>query len=127
MNMETTNLDGRESVLRRTDEFIESLKATPVVRRFNEASRRFEADQEVQSLMGTLRRFQQAQQTGGVLANELQDVRDAQMRIRNHRVVQEFLAARDAVGAFLQETNQAISEVMGIDFGQTAGPAGGAC
>ena len=125
--METANSDGRERVLQRTDEFIESLKATSVVRRFGEASRRFETDQEVQSLMGTLRRFQQAQQTGGVLTAELVGVRDAQARLQNHRVVQEFLAARDAVGKFLQETNQAVSEVIGIDFGQTAGPAGGAC
>ena len=127
MNMETAKVDGREEVLRRTDEFIQSLKATPVVQRFNEAARRFKTDQEVQSLMETLRRFQLAQQTGGVSATELKDVRDAQMRIRTHRVVQEFLAARDTVGTFLQETNRAISEVMGIDFGQTAGPAGGAC
>ncbi len=125
--METANSDGRDGVLQRTDEFIESLKATSVVRRFDEASRRFETDQEVQSLMGTLRRFQQAQQTGGVLTAELVGVRDAQARLQNHRVVQEFLAARDAVGKFLQETNQAVSEVIGIDFGQTAGPAGGAC
>ena len=125
--METANSDGRERVLQRTDEFIESLKATSVVRRFGEASRRFETDQEVQSLMGTLRRFQQAQQTGGVLTAELVGVRDAQARLQNHRVVQEFLAAREAVGKFLQETNQAVSEVIGIDFGQTAGPAGGAC
>jgi hypothetical protein len=47
--------------------------------------------------------------------------------IRNHGVVQEFLAARDAVGVFLQETNLAISEVLGLDFGQTAGPAAGCC
>lgn len=125
--MEGANLDGRENVLRRTDEFIEALKATPVVRRFDEAARRFEGDPEVQSLMGILRRFQQAQQKGGLIATELADVQGAQMRIRNHPVVQEFLAARDAVGELLQETNRAISEVLGLDFGQTAGPAGGAC
>jgi cell fate (sporulation/competence/biofilm development) regulator YlbF (YheA/YmcA/DUF963 family) len=125
--MEKTNLDGRERVLRCTDEFIEAMRATPVVRRFAEAKRQFEADQEVQALMGTLQRFQRAQQTGEVLSTGLQDVRGAQARLRDHRVVQEFLAARDAVGAFLQETNQAISEVLGLDVGQTAGPAGGAC
>jgi len=125
--MEKTNLDGRERVLRCTDEFIEAMKATPAVRRFAEAKRQFEADQEVQSLIGTLQRFQRAQQTGEVLSTGLQDVRGAQARLRDHRVVQEFLAARDAVGAFLQETNQAISEVLGLDVGQTAGPAGGAC
>lgn len=125
--MERANLDGREEVLRRTDEFIAALRATPVVRRFAEATRRYETDQEVQALMAKLRHFQQAQQTGGLSSSELQDVRDAQARIRNHRVVQEFLAARDAVGGFLQETNLAVSEVLGLDFGQTAGPAGGAC
>lgn len=117
----------REKVLRCTDEFIEALKAAPAIRRFAEASCRFEADREVQSLMETLQRFQRAQQTGEVLSAGLQDVRDAQARFRNHLVVQEFLAARDAVGAFLQETNLVISEVLGLDFGQTAGPAGGAC
>lgn len=125
--MERADLDGREDVLRRTEEFVQALKSTPVVLHFNGAARRFKADLEVQSLMATLQRFQQAQQNGGVTSAELKDVRDAQMRIRNHPVVQEFLAARDAVGAFLQETNQAISEVLGLDFGQTAGPAGGAC
>lgn len=125
--METANLDGREFVLRRTDEFIDALKTTPAVRRFAEASRRFEADQEVQSLMGTLQRFQRAQQTGEVLSPGLQDVREAQARLQDHRVVLEFLAAREAVGALLQETNRVISEVLGVDFGQTAGPAGGAC
>lgn len=125
--METANLDGREKVLRCTDEFIETLRATSVVRRFAEATRRYEADQEVQALMETLRRFQQAQQSGGVLPAELQDVRDAQMRAQNHPAVQEFLAARDAVGAFFQETNLVISEVLGLDFGQTAGPAASSC
>jgi cell fate (sporulation/competence/biofilm development) regulator YlbF (YheA/YmcA/DUF963 family) len=125
--VERANLDGRENVLRRTDEFIEALRATPAVQRFAEASRRFEADQEVQSLMGTLQRFQRAQQTGEVLGTRFQDVRNAQARLQNHPVVQEFLAARDAVGALLQETNLVISEILGLDFGQTVGPAGGAC
>lgn len=125
--METAKLDDRETVLRRTEEFVEALKGTPVVRRFAEASRRFEGNQEVQSLMETLLRFQRAQQTGGMSPSELREVRDAQARFRNHPVVQEFLAARDAVVALLQETNLVISEVLGLDFGQTAGPAGGSC
>jgi cell fate (sporulation/competence/biofilm development) regulator YlbF (YheA/YmcA/DUF963 family) len=125
--METASLDGRETVLRHTDEFIAASRVTPVVRRFAEATRRYEADQEVQALMEKLRRFQQAQQTGGALPAELQDVRDAQMRVRNHPAVQEVFAARDAVGAFFQETNLVISEVLGLDFGQTAGPAADGC
>ncbi len=125
--METVNLDGRENVLRYTDELIAALKATPTVRRFAEASRRFEADQEVQALLETVQRFQRGQQTGEVGSHEFQDVRRAQARLQNHRVVQEFVRARDAVGEFFKETNKAISEVLGLDVGQTAGPAGGCC
>ena len=125
--MSTANPAERENVQRCTEEFVESLKRTPQVRRFNEALRRFEADQEVQSLMATLRRFQQEQQNGRLLEQELEDVRNAQLRIGKHGVVREFLAARDAVGDFLKETNTAISEVLGLDFGLTAGPAGGGC
>lgn len=46
---------------------------------------------------------------------------------REHPVVREFTEAQEALGTFLQETNAAISETPGIDFGQTAGSAGGAC
>jgi cell fate (sporulation/competence/biofilm development) regulator YlbF (YheA/YmcA/DUF963 family) len=125
--METADLDGRESVLRRTDEFIAALKATPVVRRYAEAARRFQEDQEVQSLMRTLQRFQRAPQAGEGLSTELQDARDAHARLRNHPVVEEYLAARDAVGALLRETNLLISQILGLDFGQTAGSGGCAC
>ncbi len=125
--MKARNLDSQDGVAQRTQEFIEALKTTPAVRRFVEAVRRFQSDQEVQELMGTLRHFQEAQQGGGMPAADVQRVRDAQTRMRNHRVVQEFFAARDGVGTFLQVTNQAISEILGLDFGQTAGPAGGTC
>lgn len=125
--MDTAQLDVGPSVLQRTEEFIEALRATPAIRRFKEASRRFEADQEVQSLLGRLQRFQQAQQRGTATSTEVQDARDAQARIQRHPLVREFLAARNGAGALFLQTNQAISEVMGIDFGQTAGPAGGAC
>ncbi len=125
--MTAGSLDGQDGVAQRTQAFIEALRTTPVVRRFAEAARRFQSDQEVRELMGTLRHFQEAQQGGNVSAADLRSVRDAQTRMRNHRVVQEFFAAQNGVGTLLQATNQAISEVLGLDFGQTAGPAGGTC
>ncbi len=125
--MKAGNLDRQNGVAQRTQEFIEALKTTPAVRRFVEAARGFQSDQEVRELMGTLRHFQEAQQGGNVSAADLRSVRDAQTRMRNHRVVQEFFAAQNGVGTLLQATNQAISEILGLDFGQTAGPAGGTC
>lgn len=125
--MDQVDEHGHEQVIVSTRAFIEALKATGAVRRFAEATRRFESDPEVQSLMQTLQQFQQAQRTGEVLPVALEVVRNAQERFRKHPVVREFLASRDAVGSLLQETNVEISQVLGIDFGQTAGPAGGSC
>ncbi len=119
--------EGHDPVLAATRAFIDALKATGPIRRFAEASQRFDSDQEVQSILRTLREFQDAQRTGKLIPDLADSVRVAQSRLRKNAVVKEFLAARDAVNSFLQETNVEISQVLGVNFGQTAGPGGGCC
>ncbi len=119
--------EGHDLVLAATRAFIDALKATGPIQRFREASRRFDSDQEVQSILKTLQQFQDAQRTGKLIPELADSVREAQIRLRKNAVVKEFLAARDAVNSFLQETNVEISQVLGVNFGQTAGPGGGCC
>jgi cell fate (sporulation/competence/biofilm development) regulator YlbF (YheA/YmcA/DUF963 family) len=123
--------DDRSAVFERTREFVAALKATPSVERFVVAQRRFQTDPGVQRLLADVQReaqtFQRAQQDGTLQEEQIQQVRDAQARFSDHPVAQEFLQARDPAGTFLQETNRVISEILGLDFGQTVGPAGGAC
>lgn len=123
--------DDRSAVFERTREFVTALKATPSIQRFVVAQRRFQTDPGVQRLLADVQReaqtFQRAQQDGTLQEEQIQQVRDAQARFYDHPVAQEFLQARDAAGTFLQETNRVISEILGLDFGQTVGPAGGAC
>lgn len=123
--MDNHHSDQTDNVQQRTDEFIEALLATPALSRFQEAAQRFESDPEVQSLIETLQRFQQAQQAGLDISESLQEVHDAQTRIRNHPVVQEFLSARQELSELIQATNVAISEPIGLNFGQAVGSAGG--
>ena len=129
--MDTSGNDGRARVRQCADEFIGALRATSVVQRFADAQRRFDTDPEVQALLETFQRradaFQRAQQAGDVRPAQVREIRDAQTRVQAHPLVREFAEAREAVGVVLQETNLVISEVLGVDFGQTAGPAGGAC
>lgn len=123
--------DGGSAVLERTREFVSALKVTPSVQRFMVAQHRFQADREVQRLLADVQRkaetFQRAQQDGTLREEQIREVREAQARFYDHPLAQEFLQARDAAGAFLQEANRVISEILGMDFGQTVGPAGGAC
>ncbi len=116
-----------DSVLRSAERFIEALKATREVQRFLEVSRRLNSDEEVQSILRTLARFQRARQSGEVRANEVQGARDAQARFQSNAVVLDFLEAQNAVRALLRETNGAVSEVLGLDFARTVGPAGECC
>jgi|GEM_PF-901028 cell fate (sporulation/competence/biofilm development) regulator YlbF (YheA/YmcA/DUF963 family) len=119
------SLDGCENVLRGADEFICALESTPVVRHYAEAAQRFETDPEVQAFMEMLQHFEKMQQNGEVPDEQLQRLREAQTRIQSHPAVVEFLDARDAAAGFLQQTNQVISQILGLDFGRTAGPAAG--
>jgi cell fate (sporulation/competence/biofilm development) regulator YlbF (YheA/YmcA/DUF963 family) len=129
--MGTQGSDGRSAVLERTRELVAALKATPSIQRFVVAQDRFQTDSGIQRLLADVQRkaqtFQRAQQDGTVQEEQIQQVREAQARFYDHPLAQEFLQARDAVGTFLQETNRVISEILGFDFGQTVGPAGGAC
>lgn len=129
--MDTIGGDGRSAVLERTREFVAALKATPAVERFAAAQARFRTDPEVQEILQGLQSqvddFQRAQQDGTLQEEQIRQVREAQARFQAHPLVREFLEAREAVGLFLQETNRVISGILGLDFGQTAGPAGGAC
>ncbi len=123
--------DDRSAVFERTREFVTALKAAPSVRRFMVAQRRFQTDPGVQRLLADAQRkaqtFQRARQDGTLQEEQIQEVREAQARFSDHPLAQEFLLARDAAATFLQQTNRVISEILGLDFGQTVGPAGGAC
>lgn len=129
--MDTIGGDGRSAVLERTREFVAALKATPAIQRFAALQARFQTDPEVQGILEGLQRkvdaFERGQQDGTLREEQVRAVREAQARFQGHPLVQEFFQTRDAAGLLLQETNRVISETLGLDFGQTAGPAGGAC
>lgn len=129
--MGTDRDDGHSAILERTREFVVALKAMPVVQHFAAAEQRFRTDPEVQRILGDLQKkveiFQRAQEAGTLRTDKVRAVREAQARFQGHPLVQEFFQAREAAGLFLQETNRVISGILGLDFGQTVGPAGGAC
>ncbi len=129
--MDVNQADGRQHLIEQTDAFLLALRATPVVTRFLNARRRFEDDPEVRGLLDEFQRranaFKQAQETGNESVDVVRDVRVAQANVQEHPIVREFSDARAAVATLFQQTNEVISEVLGVDFGQTAGPARGCC
>ncbi len=129
--METDRSDGRSAILERTRALGKALRATPTLQRLAAGEQRFRNDPDVRRIREELQRhlatFQQSQQAGTLQEGHVRGVREAQARLQDHPVVAEFLEARQGVSLFLQETNRAISEILGLDFAQAVRPAGGAC
>lgn len=129
--MATNNKDGKAEVMACAHDLIAALKTTPAVRHFMAAEPRFRSDPQVQSLLTTLRRkaeaFQRDQEAGTVRPEQLNELRKMQVTFQEHPAVKNLNDAREGVGLLFQETNGIISEILGFDFGQTAGRSGGAC
>lgn len=123
--------DGSVEVMTCAQAFVDALKGTPLVRHYIAAERQFRTDPGVQNLLADLRRraeeFQRGQAEGSLRTEQIEELRDRQTLFQTHPIVQNFQVAQQAVGLLFQETNQIISKTLGIDFGQTAGRAGGAC
>lgn len=123
--------DGLAEVMNCTQAFVDALKSTPLVRHYQAAEQKFRADPGVQKLLAELRKkveaFQRGREEGTASQEDIQELRDMQKQFQAHPSVQDFQEALQAVGLLFQETNEIISKVLGVDFGQTAGPAGGAC
>lgn len=119
------------AILERAQHFVEALKATPAYCRFASADRRFRADLEAQQIVQELQEmtaeFHQAKRAGTLGQEQVQEVLEAQARLRDHPLIRDFMQARDEVELLLQDTNRAISEVLGFDFGRAAGPARRSC
>ncbi len=129
--MSTSNKDGLAEAIACTRTLIDALKTTPAVRHFLAAEPRFRSDPQVKALLTALQhkaeRFRQDQEAGTVRQEQLEELREMQAQFQGHPAVQNFNDAREGVGLLFQETNRIISEILGFDFGQTAGRSGGAC
>jgi cell fate (sporulation/competence/biofilm development) regulator YlbF (YheA/YmcA/DUF963 family) len=118
-------------VLQDARSLAQTLRATHAIQAYLEAEERFRTSPEVERLRSALnesyRIYEQAESAGQATVEHIQDVRRRQAELQAHPAVAEFIERRDAAGLFLQRINQEISALLGLDFGATAGPAGGAC
>lgn len=107
------------------------LRRTEVIQAYLAAERRFRADPDVERarerLVAAYQTYEQAERAGTAAVEDIQEVRRRQEALQTHPTVVEYVRAREAAGLFLQRINEEISSLLGVDFGATAGPAGGAC
>lgn len=109
----------------------DALRRTEAIQAYLAAEQRFQTDPDVgrvrEGLLAAYQVYEQAERAGTATIEHIQEVRRRQQALQAHPTVGEYTRAREAGGLFLQRVNEEVSSLLGIDFGATAGPAGGAC
>lgn len=104
--------------------FVDAVENSETYQQFVEASEQLEADQEATELLETYQQKQQQLEENfdQELMAELQEL---QSDLSNNETIQQHRAAQSELIELLQQTNDVISEPIGMEFAQT--PGGGCC
>ena len=104
--------------------FVDAIEDSETYQQFVEASEQLETDREAMELLETYQQKQQQLQENfdQALMAELQEL---QADLSNNETIQQHRAAQSELIELLQETNEVISESIGMEFAQSSG--GGCC
>ena len=104
--------------------FVDAIKDSDTYQQFVEASQQLETDREATELLESYREKQQQLQENfdQELMAELQEL---QSDLSNNETIQQHREAQTDLVELLQETNDVISEPIGMEFAQSSG--GGCC
>ncbi len=104
--------------------FIDTIEDSETYQQFVEASERLENDPEAMGLLEEYRRKRRQMQQN--FDQELmQELQELQADISENETIQQHRTAQTTLVELLQETNEVISEPIGIEFAQSSG--GGCC
>ncbi|MFW5977956.1 MAG: halo-CC-star protein HcsL [Halohasta sp.] len=104
--------------------FIDAIEDSETYQQFIAANEQLETDAEAMQLLDEYRQKQRQLQTNfdQSLMAELQEI---QTELSENETIQQHRAAQTALVELLQETNDVISEPIGMEFAQSTG--GGCC
>jgi cell fate (sporulation/competence/biofilm development) regulator YlbF (YheA/YmcA/DUF963 family) len=105
-------------------EFIRYLNSSKEVQDFQAAEEKFNNDPEVSELHQRFtqlaQEFQQKQATGSVTQEEINTIKQLQKQINDHPATQKYAQKQQELKFMLQDCNSGISEILGLDFSDTA-------
>ncbi len=119
MSVETTKVEdlGRE--------LGEAITDLPEYRTFEETKAAVEDSDEAQELIAEYERkreeFMMARQAGEASQSDMAELQRAQRELHDVPVMAEYLEAQAELEARLERVNEAISEPLALDFGESAG------
>lgn len=119
------------SMLDATSNLAENLLQSEPFLRFKVAEQRLQADQGALKLLADFselqKKIRELQFSGVISETDLKRLRALQIAIGTRETIQDHLLTQKLAIAFLQEVNQEISQLLGIDFSSLARRSGGCC
>jgi len=108
--------------------FARSLKSADAVESFLKARDDFESDAELsrsrEAFDQAAQNFREKQTAGTLSEQDINRVRTLQSNVNVHPRTVKLLRAQQEMAELLQECNQQMTEVLGIDFAGTSVPSG---
>ena len=119
-----TNTTLTPSLIEAVEALAGNLLASAPFAAFDQAYARFEADPQASDLMRSLTQAQAnlrvRQGNGGLSQTDISQFRTLQAEAQANRVITDYIEAQNNVVASLRETNQEISQWLGVDFAALA-------
>lgn len=119
-----TNTTLTPSLIEAVEALAGNLLASAPFAAFDQAYARFEADPQASGLMRSLTQAQAnlrvRQGNGGLSQTDISQFRTLQAEAQANRVITDYIEAQNNVVASLRETNQEISQWLGVDFAALA-------
>jgi len=109
-----------DAVEKKLQTFIDAVADSESYQEFIEVNKKLESDPEAMELLDEYRQKQQG--FDQELMAELQEI---QTELSENKTIQQHREAQSALVELLQETNDVISEPIGMEFAQSSG--GGCC
>ncbi len=98
---------------------------------YQQADRKLHADQEAMRLLEEFSELQQKiraqQHSVGIAEGDIKRLRELQSAIGANKIYQEQAYAQQMAVALLQEVNEEISNLLGVDFASLTRRSGGCC
>jgi cell fate (sporulation/competence/biofilm development) regulator YlbF (YheA/YmcA/DUF963 family) len=107
-----------------TDSLVQNLLAAEPFLAYRQAQSKLDADPQGRALLKRLAALQaglrQKQNNGGVTQAEIAELRAVQAQVQANAAIMAYLQTQQAAANFLRESNQEISQLLGMDFAALA-------
>ena len=119
------------TMLEATSALAENLAQSEPILRFRAAEGKLNADPEALQLLAELSELQQKirsrQNSDPITELEIKRLRALQSAVGANETIQDYRVTQELAVAFLQDVNQEISQLLGIDFASLTRRSGGCC